>query len=247
MRTLAKVGLVELEEDELTAAEAAEAEMSDDEARRIIAEASGRKGSGSADDTQPAEAAQRKPEPLVELPPATTIEEGQSFDAIYQAAGVRPSPFSAEKLLRLLDGLRVMDPASRKTAVRAMDAADDTWTIEDPIIDAQRKVGALEAGKRRLEEHVQEAATKAQGDLTAQAEYEKQATAEIRKQIAELEALLAREIQQVAEQRAKIQAQVEASKQAAARESARLDAEIERLAEITKLFSSTITQEPGSQ
>ncbi len=243
MRTLAKVGLVELEEDEMKAVEAAE-EMSDDEARRIIAEASGR---GGGDDTQPAAAARSEPEPLVELPPATTIEEGQSFEALYQAAGVRPSPFSAEKLLRLLEGLKVMDPASRKTAVRAMDAADDSWTIEDPIIDAQRKVGALEAGKRRLEETVQEAASKGDADLKAQAEYETQATAEIRKQIADLEALLQREVQQVAEARAKIQAQVEASRQAAARERARLDAEIERLAEITKLFSSTITSQPGSQ
>lgn len=243
MRTLAKVGLVELEEDEMKVVEAAE-EMSDDEARRIIAEASGR---GGGDDTQPAAAARSEPEPLVELPPATTIEEGQSFEALYQAAGVRPSPFSAEKLLRLLEGLKVMDPASRKTAVRAMDAADDSWTIEDPIIDAQRKVGALEAGKRRLEETVQEVATKGDADLAAQADYETQATAEIRKQIADLEALLQREVQQVAEARAKIQAQVEASRQAAARERARLDAEIERLAEITKLFSSTITSQPGSQ
>ncbi len=243
MRTLAKVGLVELDDDELRGPDGAPAEeMSDDEARRIIAEASGR----SDDATQPAPAARAEPEPLVDLPAATTIEEGQSFETLYEEAGVRPSPFSAEKLLRLLEGLKVMDPASRKTAVRAMDSADDSWTIEDPMIDAQRKIGALEAGKRRLAEHVGHAQAKAEADLKAQAEYEVQATEEIRKQIAELEALLQREVHQVAEQRAKIQAEAEATRQAATRESARLDAEIGRLAEITKLFSQP-TSEPGSQ
>ena len=89
--------------------------------------------------------------PISPLPvPEGGIDEGVALDDIFALAGVSPSPFPAEKLLRLLDGLRAMDAATRKTAVLAMDAAEDSWQISDPVLDAQRKIAALEAYKRRL-------------------------------------------------------------------------------------------------
>ena len=85
------------------------------------------------------------PEPVAPNVVVTEITEGKSFDSIFADANLPISPFPAERLLRLLDGLQAMDETTRKAAVKAMDAADDTWAIDDPVLDAQRKVGVLEA------------------------------------------------------------------------------------------------------
>ncbi len=93
-----------------------------------------------------------QPAPEVMLPPPAAgesrIEEGKALDEIFALANIPPAAFSAEKLLRLLDGLRAMDATTRRAAVLAMDAADDNWTIADPVTDAQRKTAALEAYKQ---------------------------------------------------------------------------------------------------
>ena len=225
LRTLARVGLVELNEDERRASVTPEAEMSDEEARAVI-----RAAAQKPDDaTAPAPAA-------VELPKSESIVEGAALDTLYAEAKVKPSPFPAEKLLRLLDGLRVMDANTRKMAIKAMDAADDAWTLSDAVIDAERKVAVLDAGKRRLDATVAAEEQAARADLAAQARYQDEAGAEIKKQIAELEALLAREFEKVAKERACVENRVANAREAALRERARLDAEIVRLSEVTQLF-----------
>ena len=79
------------------------------------------------------------------------IVEDRPFADIFASAQLPPSPFPAERLLRLLDGLRAMDEATRKAAVLAMDAADENWTIADPMMDAQRKIAVLESYREALD------------------------------------------------------------------------------------------------
>lgn len=284
LRTLAKIGLVELDSEEAGEATATVDEMSADEARRIIREAAavpttggpaaGRSSpptsavpsahqreqgaqartaasgpnagstslvpgpdGGLADDLDPDDL-------LVTAPTSTTIEEGRPLEALYDEAGIRPSPFPAEKLLRLLDGLMAMDPVTRKTAIKAMDAADDAWTIEDPILDAERKIAVLEAQKGRINGLVQEAEGEAESALAAQAEYQARATEEIRRQIADLEALLQQELEKVAKERAEVTARLQATRQAAQREKKRIDGEVARLGQIGALFSPASQPEP---
>lgn len=169
-------------------------------------------------------------------PPGASIEEGKSLEDIFALAGLAPCPFPAEKLLRLLDGLRAMDTATRKAAVLAMDAADDTWTIADPVTDAQHKVAVLGAYKERLAQQVagaEQAASTQIGEVKAALE---RASTEIRAQIAELERLLEREVTQAAQQTTGLEAQLRATREAAAREAHRMDKEIERYAEIPSVF-----------
>ena len=78
------------------------------------------------------------------------IEESRSFEVLYAERGVPASPFPAEKLLKLIDGLRAMEPAVRKAAVLAMDSADENWTIDDAALDASRKIRALNDTKALL-------------------------------------------------------------------------------------------------
>jgi hypothetical protein len=222
LRTLARVGLVELDGEE--AATASAPEVDDAAIESILA----------------AESAV----PLEPLPAATSatqgqlVAEGQPFEAIYESASVAPSKYPAEKLLRMLDGLRAMDPGTRKAAVLAMDAADDAWTLQDAVLDAQRKMRALERAALGIDQQMEAARAKAQADVSAQETYREQATASIRQQIADLEALLEKELRQVAEERARIQNSIESADLAASREKARLNAEAERLREVPTLFGA---------
>lgn len=188
-----------------------------------------------------AEAPAPAPEPVHYA--ASDVAEGKSFEEIFAGAHLPPSPYPAERLLRLLDGLRAMDEGTRKAAVRAMDAADENWTIEDPVIDAQRKIGALEAYRQALDAQMagnEQAVTADIADLkTAQ----ERAIVEIRKQISELEKLLEREVQKTAEQIAGMESELKARRDAAAREGARISAEMNKLREIPAQFMQPTTNQ----
>lgn len=186
-------------------------------------------------------AAEAMPPPPPEPAPSVDadIPEGRPLEEIFAGASLPPSPFPAERLLRLLDGLRAMDAATRKTAVLAMDAADDNWQIADPLLDAQRKIGALERHKQVLAAHVrakEQHTTALIEELAAQRE---RTTAEIRKQIHELEQLLEREIAKSTQEVTRLEAELRAAGEAAAREGRRMDTEIERLREIPVQFAPT--------
>ena len=86
--------------------------------------------------------------PAVPAAPITEPATPLNLDDIYTAHGVGPSLYPAERLLRLVDGLSAMDVATRLMAIQAMDAADESWTIDDPLADAAAKVNALQAHAR---------------------------------------------------------------------------------------------------
>ncbi|HSY41091.1 MAG TPA: hypothetical protein VLA79_16240, partial [Polyangia bacterium] len=64
------------------------------------------------------------------------LAEGVPIDTLYQQANIEQTSFPIERLQKLIDGLRQLDPTTQKAAVLAMDAADDTWTIEGVLKDA---------------------------------------------------------------------------------------------------------------
>ncbi len=156
-----------------------------------------------------------------------------------------PSPFPAEKLLRLLDGLKAMEPAMRRAAVLAMDAADEAWTIDDAVLDAQRKVSALEAADQYVQTALTQAEEAAAAELQTQDQYRERATSSIRQQVAELEQLLENELRKVAEERAAIQGRLELQRASAAIERQRLAEEANRLRTIGASFG-TEDEAPGS-
>lgn len=180
------------------------------------------------------------PESVPEVPVLSAAEceivGDKPFEELYREAGLAEAPFPAEKLLRLLDGLRAMDAETRKAAVLAMDAADDNWQIADCVRDAGAKVAVIESYKQHL------AAQVVSGDQYASAQIKEveaglaTATEAIRRQIAELEQLLQREIAGAAQRSASLEAALRAAREASARETRRMDAEIERLREITASF-----------
>ncbi|MEO5793867.1 MAG: methyl-accepting chemotaxis protein [Rhodoferax sp.] len=123
-------------------------------------------------------------------------------EAVYAHAGVPPSVYPAERLLRLVDGLSAMDPATRLMAIQAMDAADESWSLADPLADAAAKIQALAAHGQQLQANLQALEGETQTQLAAVASRQEQVVGDIRKQITELEALVARELSRAAQETA---------------------------------------------
>lgn len=257
LKALSRIGLVELDESDFNKIQekkqrraqssgnaSASSSSEEDELERLLRETQASIDAAGVADAAPAPAPAPAPPPVGATPSALADSgdvpslEGRDLSLIYTAAGIPESPFTAEKLLKVIDGLRALPAPSRRAAVLALDAADDNWSIADVILDAQRKGRALRAEQSRLSELVTHAEAEASAEIQQADEYLQAATAHIREQIAELESTLAAEVQQVTEQKAEIKARLTASRQSASREHARLDAEVARISQIPLTFGS---------
>jgi hypothetical protein len=162
------------------------------------------------------------PAPLPEPEPvqAAPMEDvaGLSLEQVYQAAGVPAAPYPAERLLRLIDGLKAMDEGTRRQAIRAMDAADDSWTIEDPIRDAAAKVAALESHAANVRASLARTESDTQTEIARLAQQHESSVAEIMRQMKELEALLSREVARAAQERAGLESGLKSKIESTSRE-----------------------------
>lgn len=236
LNLLAKAKLIELSEDERLAASAEPPQEAPVARPEACAEgpASPRLREQASDEPAAVPAASALPS----LAEACPNLEGHAFEDIFAAAQVPVSPYPAEKLLRLLDGLRAMDAGTRKMAVLAMDAADDNWQISDCLSDADLKIAALEEHKRQLAAQLQDRERQSTELVDQIRQVLDEGTAAIRKQIAELEQLLEREVTRAAQETTSVEAGLRAARESAARETRRVDAEIDRLREIPTTFKA---------
>ena len=117
-------------------------------------------------------------------------------------------------MVRLLDGLKAMPENMRIQAVKAMDLADDTWTIEDSILDGQRKVQAVSSERSRILKQLQARTQHIETEKQKQSEYLAQMTKEVQEQIAELERVLEEETKLIAAQKAELDAELGATQHA---------------------------------
>ncbi|MEO5626822.1 MAG: hypothetical protein ABIQ70_12505 [Dokdonella sp.] len=166
------------------------------------------------------------------------IAEQLPLEQIYSEGEVPPCPYPAEKLLRVLNGLRAMDANTRRAAVTAMDEADDSWAIEDVLLDVERKTKVLQARKQILLAQAQAAQAQASERVRERDRQQQEAVVSVRQQIAELQALMEREVEKATADKAASQAGGKAAQEACARETTRLDAEINRLQEIPDTFGT---------
>ena len=177
--------------------------------------------------------------------PATPIARNDGaplkFDDIYASEGVGASVYPAERLLRLVDGLSAMDEATRQMAIRAMDAADESWTIDDPLADAAAKVRALTTHAERLQLNLQQLAQETEGQLNAARQRQEQVVGTIRKQIAELEALAMRELARAAQETAAHKASLKAVTEQTARELEQVTQTSQRLQGLALQFGTPTT------
>lgn len=170
--------------------------------------------------------------------PAAQDGAGMSLEQVFAAAGVPACAYPAERLLRLLDGLKAMDEPMRRQTIQAIDAADDSWTIEDPMRDAAAKVASIERYASTIRAGVAQAEQETQVRLRELTQRQESSVAEIRRQIADLEGLLAREIARGAQENAALEAALVAQRDSANRELA-------DLSRAAAAFATLITQFGG--
>jgi hypothetical protein len=164
-----------------------------------------------------------------------------NLDQIYAHGGVAPSLYPAERLLRLLDGLSAMDEATRLMAIKAMDSADESWTLEDPLTDAAAKAQALAAHAQQLQANLRALQSQTQTRLDTIAARQEQVVGDIRKQINELEALVARELSRAAADTATQQADLKAGQDQTARELGEIAQVSQRLQSLSSQFGGSTT------
>ena len=154
----------------------------------------------------PTTKSQQKPSP-----PPSSQSDGEFFvrdlSEIYADAAIAPSPYPIERMVKLLDGLKAMPSDMRLQAIQAMDKADDSWTIEDSILDGQRKKNAIEKERGRLQQQLEQRNLAIEQEKKLLDKNLEETTKEIREQIAELEAILAEETQATQQQKSQLDAQ----------------------------------------
>jgi len=173
--------------------------------------------------------------------PAANLAMALNLDDIYGNQGVSPSLYPAERLLRLVDGLSAMDEATRQMAIQAMDAADESWTIDDPLADAAAKVRALADHSRSLTADLQQLELQTQAQLDAIAGRQEKVVGDIRKQIAELEGLVARELSRSAQETATQEAKLKSAQNQVAQDLAEVARVSQRLQGLASQFGVTKT------
>lgn len=176
------------------------------------------------------------------VPPAavaTTVGSGMlDAEAVYSQAGVPPSVYPAERLLRLVDGLSAMDSATRLMAIQAMDAADESWSLAD----AAAKTQALAAHGQQLQANLQALEGETQTQLAAVASRQEQVVGDIRKQITELEALVARELSRAAQETAGHTAALSAATEQTQRALGDIAQLSQRLQSLSAQFGALVTR-----
>jgi hypothetical protein len=167
---------------------------------------------------------------------AVGVEEGLSFADIFGRQGVAEAQFPVERLLKLVEGLRTLDPATRQAAITAMDIADETWSMDQVLADADAKVAALRSHQRQMQ-GAADSVVQANRERVAALESSRDGRlAELRQQIAALEVQIQEVVGTTAADVAKLQSESESNKAALLRETQRIDAHILNLEELVAQF-----------
>jgi chromosome segregation ATPase len=170
------------------------------------------------------------------------VPEGISTDAIYQQAAVPASAYSVERLAKLIDGLKQLDPATQRAAVLAMDAADDTWAIEDIVEDARKKIDALRTYSEHTSAKLQQIQAKVRDQIQRLNGDKDKAVNDIQAQIADLQKLLESTGAKHAAEIAKLNSQATSAQQAADRERVRVSDQAKKMAALVQPFVTTSNQ-----
>ncbi len=174
------------------------------------------------------------------------IDEGADVKHIYEEAAVVDGPYPIERLAKVLAGLSQMDVASRRVAIEAMDAADDTWSIEDVLADGRNKVNALTSYQNQVKELREAIRSEVENRITESQENKNLAVADIDKQISELQIKREEFLSTSATEVAQLRGQDLAAEDAATREVARIEDNIKQIKNILTLFSKNENNTPSN-
>ena len=164
------------------------------------------------------------------------VEEGLDFAEIFARQGVVDAGFPVERLIKLVDGLKALDPTTRRAAITAMDVADETWSMDQVLADADAKIAALRGHQRHLQGNADALVQANQTRIAALESSRDARLADLRQQIAALEAQIQDAVGATAADIARLQSESESNKAALARETQRIDAQVLGLEELVAQF-----------
>jgi hypothetical protein len=179
------------------------------------------------------------PAPLLDTTqPASALSgEPLSFEQIYAQQNVPAMPYSVEKLMKVIEGLRAMPREMQLSAINAMDAADDTWTMQDVLLDTERKTAALRAHQTQLAAQVQAAEQQMQQQLSSIDAEHQQKSEGLRKQLEQLQALLERTTKETSERQTAAREEFARARAASEQHTAEINTMLTRFGDITKLLA----------
>jgi hypothetical protein len=105
---------------------------------------------------------------------------------VFRRAGITDDASAAPRLIKLVTGLAMFPREQQLTMVRAMDAADDSWSEDAVVSDARRRVQALRAHLDALGQEREDWLSQLSGQIQKTRESGAAVTAELDRQIAEL-------------------------------------------------------------
>lgn len=167
------------------------------------------------------------PEPSVT--PSTGIVENRPLGEIYASAGISDSGMTINRVIDVMKGLASLPPDAQKVAIRAMDSADDSWSIEDVHRDAKQRLAALEGEKARIRTSLQAEKDSAATELAELDQATGEVKADIEAQIASLQEQLAKQLGEAAARRQQTEERIRTTEATAQREVDRLERERSRL------------------
>ena len=173
---------------------------------------------------------------VAEASRAIGVEEGLSFVDIYARQNVAEASFPVERLLKLVEGLRALDPTTRRAAIMAMDVADETWSMEQVLADADAKMAALRGHQRQMQGAADGVVQAIRERVAALESSRDPRLPEPRHQFSAPEEQTRDAIASRSADVAKLQSESESNKAALLRETQRIDAHILNLQELAAQF-----------
>lgn len=117
---------------------------------------------------------------------------------VFRLAGVQDDANAAPRLLKLIAGLTMFPKEQQLTMVRAMDAADDSWSEDAVATDARKRVQVLRGHLDNLAQEREQRVAALTAEIQSAKEGGAAVTAELDRQIAELYARREREAAETA-------------------------------------------------
>lgn len=161
----------------------------------------------------------KAPPPVASAPVTQAVTQPKgaldyTLDQVYASAKVQTGPNSADRIVTLIAKLGAIPENQRLVAVRAMDAADDSWAESDVLADAKLRIRALAQFSALVDKDVQTRQTQIGGEFASLKTELEGEVADIDRQIAALQAQRAETLarvdkaqQHTRESEAKVQAQ----------------------------------------
>jgi hypothetical protein len=131
----------------------------------------------------------------------------QTAEDVFRDKGIADGPNSAQRVLKLIAGLSMFPREQQVAMIRAMDAADDTWSEQEVVKDAQRRQGVLRSHLQRVAQEKSQRAHALAQDVELTKKNGSDVLAEIDKRIAELYARREQEAASTATAVAKLEQQ----------------------------------------